>query len=125
MILNRAPRTILMLNRVILNTSRSLVYNRPIASTSLVTVLRSRPAVRLLSTSTNNTSSDTSSPLGKASSEMHGGGDKESRTINESSSSEAEEEQQTSDEPLETVILKTAMNFVPELGFTDEAISRG
>ena len=123
MILSRAPRTILMLNRVILNTSRSLVYNRPIASTSLVTVWRNRPAVRLLST--NNTSSDTSSPLGKASSEMHGGGNKESRTINESSSPEAEEEQQTSDEPLETVILKTAMNFVPELGFTDEAISRG
>lgn len=122
MILNRAPRTILMLNRVILNTSRSLVYNRPIASASLVKVWRNRPAVRLLST--NNTSSDTSSPLGKASSEMHGGGDKESRTINEKSSPEAEDEQ-TSDEPLETVILKTAMNFVPELGFTDEAISRG
>lgn len=70
---------------------------------------------------TTNVNFSTASPLGKSSSEQHGGSNENTK----SSSSENREEQEASDEPFETVILKAAMKFVPEYGFTDEAISRG
>lgn len=100
----------------------NLIYDRPVERNPIP------PVVRFYSSDANQTtggsaktSFSTDSPFGKASSEMHGGNPSENTT---SGSSESQDEKQT-DEPLETVILKKAMNYVPELGFTDEAISRG
>lgn len=77
------------------------------------------------------TSFSTASPLGKSSSEMHGANNTTTQNKNENNTNSSSEEKNqndhsnATDEPFEVVILKSAMKFVPELGFTDEAISRG
>lgn len=100
----------------------NLIYDRPVERNPIP-----RPVIRFYASDANQTTGETGSaktsfatdsPFGKASSEMHGGSSSENTTSGSSS------ENQT-DEPLEIVILKKAMNYVPELGFTDEAISRG
>lgn len=106
----------------------NLIYDRPVERNPIP-----RHVIRFYSSDVNQTTGEssssaktttsfsTASPFGKASSDMHGGNPSENTT---SGSSENQDEKQT-DEPLEIVILKKAMNYVPELGFTDEAISRG
>ncbi len=52
-------------------------------------------------------------------------GHSQSQTQADSGQSEAHEEAESGDETIEDMILKRAMKYVPEVGFTTEAISRG
>lgn len=125
--------TSMRFQRVFMNNKRhlSLIFNRsstienkfrPVQFRYLSNETTKQTSINDEKTTTN-VNFSTASPLGKSSSEQHGGSNE--NTKSSSSSSESREEQQASDEPFETVILKAAMKFVPEYGFTDEAISRG
>ena len=126
----RCLLTSMRFQRVFMTNKRqlSLLFNRPITKFPSNIQHNSYPVqFRYLSNETTSQKNNaenftTASPLGKSSSEQHGGNKENSKS---SSSSESQEEQQASDEPFETVILEAAMKFVPEYGFTDEAISRG
>ena len=117
----RVILTTLRLNRVIFNNTRnlSLIFNRPVSLR--ITKALDKSTLRLLSNGVNGNQPE--APMGKSSDEMHGASSKSSNT-NENNFSSTNE-QQSSDEPLETIILRNSLKFVPEYGFTDEAISKG
>ena len=128
----RCLLTSMRFQRVFMNNKRhlSLLFNRLSTTENKFRPMQFRYLSNETTKQTNindektatNVNFSTASPLGKSSSEQHGGNNENTKS---SSSSESREEQHASDEPFETVILKAAMKFVPEYGFTDEAISRG
>lgn len=111
MILKRTIPTLIKLNRVISykKPSLSLIYtNRPVYQLNLFGVQLNQ---RYLTTDSSSTSS-------------FSGETKKSRK-EEKQSTDGHKDEQKSDESIEIIILKQAMKYVPEFGFTEEAISRG